>query len=122
MKAMFLGLLACVTSCAFAVDCDLEHGKRAYANKCAICHVSEADAPHTVGPNLHAVFERSVGKVADFTYSEALLQVDGQWDASRLDAFLKSPAKAIPGTAMPFQGLRSDVERRNLICFIQQLK
>lgn len=107
---------------AMAADCNLDKGRQTFANKCGICHVASAGAAATVGPNLHGVVGRAVGRADGFTYSEALAGAGGDWDAGRLDAFLKSPDKAVPGTAMPFQGLKSETERQHLICYLQTLK
>lgn len=107
---------------ALAAECSLDKGRQTFANKCGICHVAGAGEAATVGPNLHGVFGRAVGKGANFAYSEALTAVGGEWDEARLDAFLRAPDKAVPGTAMPFQGLKSEAERRQLICFLQTLK
>lgn len=107
---------------ALAAECSLDKGRQTFANKCGICHVAGAGEAASVGPNLYGVVGRAVGKAANFTYSEALTAAGGIWDEARLDAFLKSPQQAVPGTAMPFQGLKSEAERRQLICFLQTLK
>jgi cytochrome c len=123
MKPRFIPLLALLApALVLANDCDLPKGARSFANKCAICHAAEAGATHTVGPNLHGVVGRPVGQAPGFTYSAALGGAGGGWDEARLDAFLAAPDKAIPGTAMPFQGLKSASERRHLICFLNTLK
>lgn len=118
--ALLAGLVQLVP--ARAADCDPAAGRQAFANKCGICHVADAGAAHTVGPNLHGITGRPPGRAAGFAYSEALANAGGDWDEARLDAFLKSPQQAVPGTAMPFQGLKSAAERRQLICFLQTLK
>lgn len=115
-----IGLLLALS--ARAADCDPAPGRHTYANKCGICHVTEAGAAHTVGPNLHGVAGRAPGQAPGYAYSEALAGLGGAWDETRLDAFLKAPQQAVPGTAMPFQGLKSAAERRQLICFLQTLQ
>lgn len=118
--AMLGGLLPALS--AQAADCDPAPGRQTFANKCGICHVAEAGAAPTVGPNLHGVAGRPQGRAPGFVYSEALANAGGDWDEARLDAFLKAPQQAVPGTAMPFQGLKSAAERRQLICFLQTLQ
>lgn len=122
MKKLIFPFVALLASSAGAAECHLDKGEKTFANKCGICHVSTAGAAHTVGPNLHGVYGREAGKAAGFSYSEALAAKQGAWDEARLDAFLTSPNTAVPGTAMPFQGLKSAAERQNLICFLQTLK
>ena len=122
MKKLIFPLIALLAGTANAAECNLDKGEKTFANKCGICHVAVAGAAHTVGPNLHGVYGREPGKAAGFSYSEALAAKQGAWDETRLDAFLTSPNSAVPGTAMPFQGLKSAAERQNLICFLQTLK
>ncbi len=122
MKKLIFPLIALLATAAGAAECNLDKGQKTFANKCGICHVAAAGAAHTVGPNLHGVYGREPGKAEGFSYSEALAAKQGAWDEARLDAFLTAPNTAVPGTAMPFQGLKSAVERQNLICFLQTLK
>lgn len=122
MKTLIFVLASMLVPVAWAAECNLDKGGKTFANKCGICHVSAAGADPTVGPNLHGVHGREVGKAERFSYSEALIGAGGVWDDARLDAFLASPNTAVPGTAMPFQGLKSAAERHNLICFLKTLK
>ncbi len=122
MTRLFFLLLLLIGSRVGAAECNLEKGQKTFANKCGICHVSVAGAAHTVGPNLHGIHGREPGKAAGFSYSAALAEAGGVWNDAQLDAFLASPNTAMPGTAMPFQGLKSAGERQNLICYLQTLK
>lgn len=114
-----LGLLA---GAAGANECRPAQGQKIFANKCGICHVAIAGEGHTVGPNLHGVLGRGIGRADGFVYSEALGSANVAWDTARLDAFIKAPQQAMPGSAMPFLGLKSEAERQQLICFLQDLK
>lgn len=122
MKHLIFPFVALLASAAGAAECNLDKGQKSFANKCGICHVAAAGVAHTVGPNLHGVYGREPGKAAGFNYSAALADTQGAWDETRLDAFLTSPNTAVPGTAMPFQGLKSAAERQSVICFLQTLK
>jgi len=123
MAKFLIALLALQVHTAVSADeCDLQKGGLTFATKCGICHVAAAGAAHTVGPNLHGIAGRGIGQAVGFTYSTALAEAGGQWDEARLDSFLTAPQKALPGTAMPFQGLKSEAERRRLICFLNTLK
>ncbi|NTV69482.1 MAG: c-type cytochrome [Azonexaceae bacterium] len=122
MKKLIVLFIVVMGGAAGAAECNLDKGQKTFANKCGICHVSALGVAHTVGPNLHGIYGREPGKAAGFSYSEALAAKQGAWDETRLDAFLTSPNTAVPGTAMPFQGLKSAPERQNLICFLQTLK
>jgi cytochrome c len=113
---------ALAAAVANAADCDLAAARRSFESKCGICHVAMAGAATTVGPNLHGVVGRGIGRSEGFAYSEALRSAGGTWTEDRLDSFLISPQTAFPGTAMPFQGLKSATERQRLICFLSSLK
>jgi cytochrome c len=116
-----LSILLSIAGMAMAGDCDTKPGQKTFANKCGICHVAVKDATPTVGPNLHRVVGRGIGKESGFPYSEALANATGQWTESGLNEFLASPQKVIPGNAMPFDGLKSDAERQKLICYLSSL-
>lgn len=120
-NALFLAVFL-MLSLPAAADCSPEVGARLFANKCGICHVADKDAGHAVGPNLFGVVGRPVGRAAGFEYSNAMAAESANWTTARMDHFLTSPQKAIPGTSMPFQGLRSERERAQVICYLETLK
>jgi len=119
---LFLLAAACLVATAGAAECRPAAGRQTFANKCGICHVVEPGAGHGVGPNLHGVVGRPVGRAEGFAYSEAMSAANATWEPPYLDGFLQSPQQALPGTAMPFQGLKSAADREQLICFLQRLK
>lgn len=121
IHALLASLLLATATPLLAADCAPQAGAKTFANKCAMCHVTAAGAPPTVGPNLHGVVGRAIGKEAGFAYSEALTATDGPWSEARLDQFLTAPQQAFPGTAMPFAGLKSPAERQQLLCYLNSL-
>ncbi|MCM2331842.1 MAG: c-type cytochrome [Pseudomonas sagittaria] len=102
-------------------EASLERGQMLFQTKCSICHYSDAAAGHAVGPNLHGVVGRRIGSAEGFAYSAAMSSSAGNWSAERLDTFLTSPATDLPGTAMPFSGLKKAEDRQALILFLQSL-
>lgn len=106
---------------ACAADDDSTLGQRTFANRCAMCHAVDESLAHTVGPNLRKLVGRDVGKAAGFAYSEALAGASGQWTEARLNDFLTSPQQAFPGNAMPFDGMKSEAERKRLIRYLSTL-
>lgn len=102
-------------------EASLERGQMLFQTKCSICHNSDAAAGHAVGPNLHGVVGRKIGSAEGFAYSAAMSGSAGNWSAERLDTFLTSPATDLPGTAMPFSGLKKAEDRQALILFLQSL-
>ena len=96
---------------------DYEAGRRVFA-QCRSCHTIEAGAPNRVGPNLHGVFEREIGSVEGFTYSQPVRDADFVWDAEHLDHWLANPQTFLPGNRMAFAGVRDETQRRDVIAFI----
>src|SRR5262245_42146164 len=97
---------------ALADDAMLKAGQASFESKCAICHTMSKGAPHGVGPNLDGVMGRRIASADGFSFSPALSSQAGNWDAARLDAFVKSPKDFAPGTVMPFAGLKNERERK----------
>ena len=40
------------------------------------------------------------------------------WDAAKLDTYLTDPQKLVPGNRMPFPGLKTDQDRKDIIAFL----
>jgi cytochrome c len=117
---MLLGAVAAMTSMSsIAAPCDLARGQHFFESKCAMCHSAKKEDGNLVGPNLSSVLGRGVGKAANFNYSPALASAKDTWDEKALDAFLKAPAVARPGTIMPFSGIKNDQDRGAVTCFLK---
>ena len=92
--------------------------ERAFAI-CAGCHTVHAGGINRYGPNLHGVFGRRAGSLADYGYSDGMRAADIVWSEQTLDAFLRSPAASVPGTRM--YNAFPDPERRRLVIeYLQQ--
>ncbi|MNR61364.1 Cytochrome c2 precursor [compost metagenome] len=65
--------------------------------------------------------DRKIGSAEGFAYSMAMTGTTETWSAARLNAFLESPATNLPGTAMPFSGLKKPEDRQSLIIYLQSL-
>ena len=95
-----------------------QDGLKAY-QVCAACHSLEPGRNLT-GPSLAKLFGRKAGTVPGFQrYSEALKRSGIVWNEQALDAWLRNPAKFIPGNDMVFPGVPSDTVRRDLIAFLK---
>ena len=44
------------------------------------------------------------------------------WDADRLNVYIESPSKTIPGIKMPYGGLKDAPRRGDLIAYLETLK
>lgn len=95
-------------------------GKSAYAI-CSGCHVVDADAASTAGPNLYAVLGRAAGVREDFTYSEALKSSGITWSEAELDAYIADPAGKLPGTTMVAGAVQDAEQRAAIITYLKSL-
>ena len=89
-------------------------GQALFESKCVACHSLETNR---VGPMLRGVVGRKVASVADYTYSDALKRVRGQWDAARLEEWLQDPQSVAAGTKMAFS-LPSAADRKAVIQYL----
>ncbi|MFN3770767.1 MAG: c-type cytochrome [Ectopseudomonas guguanensis] len=120
LAAPLCAALLATTSNVYA-EASLERGQMLFQTKCSICHSVVTAEGHSVGPNLNGVINRKIGSAEGFTYSAAMSGQPETWTEERLDAFLTSPASDLPGTAMPFSGLKKAEDRQALILFLQSL-
>lgn len=88
---------------------------------CASCHTFDQGGANRVGPNLWAIVGRPVAAQPGFAYSSAIAAHDGAWSYEELDRYLASPARAIPGNKMAFNGIRNPRDRANLIAYLASL-
>lgn len=85
---------------------------------CGACH-SLQPGRTLVGPSLAGLIGRQSGSVEGFDYSTAMKQAHIIWGARSLDAYLTDPQKVVPGNRMPFPGLQSALDRRDVIAFLE---
>jgi cytochrome c len=96
---------------------DLQRGEL-LSFACAACHTLRAGEKTIVGPNLHGVFGRPAGTLADFAYSPALRGSRLVWTPRAVEAWLADPQRFVAGTTMAFTGLQSADDRRDLIAYL----
>jgi cytochrome c len=108
-------LLLAATRLAFA-DGDAARGEKRY-EECAACHALDK-GKESVGPDLHGVFGRKAGEVADFRYSPALKRSGIVWSEQTIDTFIADPQSVVPGNRMPFAGIPDAPARADLIAYL----
>jgi nitrite reductase (NO-forming) len=99
-----------------ATSANAEQGRQVY-RKCQACHSLEAGR-NTLGPSLAGIVGKKAAGVANYPYSEALRASDLTWDIATLDRYLLDPQSAVPGNKMPFPGLKTENERRDVIAYL----
>lgn len=97
-------------------EADAGKGANVY-KKCTACH--KLDGSNATGPHLDGVVGRPIASVGDFSYSDALNELGGDWTPERLSEFLAKPSAYAPGTAMGFAGLNKPTDRANVIAYLQ---
>ena len=112
-------LAVCFVSNGAKADCDFDAGKKQF-NKCVACHSVEPDV-HMTGPSLHGLLGRKVGSLEGFAFSPAMEASELVWTEETLSAFLQQPMTYIPGTVMPFGGVKKAEQRDALICYLKQV-
>ena len=114
----FVGVAMGLTQ-AWAAAPDASRGQRVFG-ACASCHSLEPDKSMT-GPSLAGVWNRKAGSVASFPrYSEAIKSSGVVWNDKTLDEWIKDPQHLIPDNEMPFEGLKNDQQRADLLAFLKQ--
>jgi cytochrome c len=100
---------------------DAEAGAKIFKAQCSACH-SPLQGKNLVGPSLFGVVGRTSGEVPGFRYSAANKAAHVTWDPQTLDVYLANPKAKVPGTIMPYAGLKSATQRADLIAYLETLK
>ena len=100
-------------------DGDAKRGEKAF-EECRACHAVERGVDG-VGPDLHGVFGRRAGGLADFRYSPALKRSGITWTPQTLDDYIADPQKVVPANRMPYAGMPDARDRADVIIYMQEV-
>jgi cytochrome c2 len=103
---------------AMAAAADPADGEKVW-RQCQACHVADEEQ-NRVGPHMVGVVGREVASVEGFNYSDALMQIDGDWTPEKLNAWLENPSEYAPGTTMGYAGLQDVEDRAAVVAFMAQ--
>ena len=93
-----------------------ETGRQVF-RKCQACH-SMHPGKNSVGPSLAEIVGKPAAADPVYNYSAAMRAANLTWDLATLDAYLLDPQKVVPGNKMPFPGLKTENERRDILAFL----
>jgi cytochrome c len=118
--ALAMAAVACSATMTLAAGPagDPVKGKTVFA-RCMACHKIDTSNTSGLGPNLNRIAGRRAGSLPGFRYSPAMTAANRVWNDATLDAYLTSPARAVPGNRMAFVGLANPADRQNVIAYIK---
>merc|ERR1712100_49258 len=99
-------------------DGDPSAGRDVFDANCAACHAFEGDPKTASAPILGGVLGRKAGSTG-FAYSKAMKGSGITWSKKHIFVYIKNPTKYIPGARMAFAGLDSEIDRANLLAYIE---
>jgi cytochrome c len=123
-RPLFLGfvtVLALAGPRAASASSDDDIEVPAAAEPCLSCHAFQPGEAELEGPTLWGVVGRRIASAPDYVYSDALRGRQGTWDRATLDRFLASPQAFAPGVNMTLGGVKSAVDRKAVLEFLDTL-
>jgi cytochrome c len=120
MKFFVLAASVMIVGAGAARAQDAAAGEAVFKTQCGICH-SIVAGKNMIGPSLFGVVGRKAGGIPGFHYSAANKDSGLTWDAATLNRYLTNPQAVVPGTIMPYAGLKDDTKRADLIAYLSTL-
>ena len=97
---------------------DVKAGAKVFADECSECH-SMKEGRNRKGPSIFGVVGRKAGTLSDYDYSDSIRRSGIVWTDERLDSYLASPNKVVPGGKMRYDGLSNANARRDLLAYLK---
>jgi len=112
-------LLIASSVCHAQTKSAVDSGQALFQLKCGACH---SVACSRLGPKLEGVFGRTAGGVADYQHYSPELKASGiVWTDETLDAYLRDPARFVPGTRMDgLARVENANDRKTLIAYMRR--
>jgi cytochrome c len=112
-----IALIAIFSAPAAAQDATA--GKTVF-NQCMICHAVGTGAQNKIGPELNGLDGRHSGSVPNYSYSSANKNSGVVWNETTFKQYIANPRAMIPGTKMPFAGLKDPQQINDLWAYLKQ--
>ncbi|MCF6344002.1 MAG: cytochrome c family protein [Devosiaceae bacterium] len=102
---------------------DIEAGAKV-ARKCIACHSLKPNLKIMVGPPIYNIVNQPFAHTEGYKYSKIMIEMAGEgniWTYENLNEFLRKPKDFAPKTKMTYSGIKKDVDRANLLLYLQSL-
>ena len=119
MTAVIGALAAAMALAGPVLAQDAKRGEQVF-NMCSPCHAVGPGAPNKIGPELNGLDGRRAGTVPNFSYSDANKNSGIVWNEATFKQYIGNPAAMIPGTKMPFAGIKNRQEINDLWAYLGQ--
>ena len=118
LTPIFFGLMMAVGMGNADAAGDAAKGKAVF-KKCASCHTYGGGGKR-VGGDLKGIVGKKAGTRSGVKYSDAIKNSGIVWSEGKLKAYLASPKKVVPGTAMTFAGIKKEDDVEDLIAYLKK--
>lgn len=127
MRTITVAMLAAAAGAAMlqraaiepALAQDAQKGQQVFA-MCVPCHSIGPSAPNKIGPELNGLDGRHAGAAANFNYSVANKNSGIVWNEATFKQYIGDPRAMIPGTKMPFAGIKNQQQINDLWAYLKQ--
>ncbi len=119
MKKLITAAALIAASTAAGMAQDAQKGANVF-KQCQICHSIGPGAKNKIGPELNGLDGRKAGTAANFNYSDANKNSGIVWNEASFKEYIKDPKAKIPGTKMPFGGIKNEQQVNDLWAYIKQ--
>jgi cytochrome c len=118
IKMLVMAMMLAVSARVAAAQ-DVAKGESVF-HQCMVCHAIGTDAQNKIGPELNGLDGRHSGAVVNYTYSDANKNSGIIWDETTFKEYIVNPQAKIPGTKMPFAGIKDPQQVNDLWAYIKQ--
>lgn len=118
MRMLVMSAMLAVSARAAAAQ-DVAKGEIVF-HQCMICHSIGENAQNKIGPELNGLDGRHSATVANFNYSDADKNSGIVWNEATFKQYIVNPRAMIPGTKMPFAGIKDPQQVNDLWAYIKQ--
>jgi cytochrome c len=119
VKILIAAAAIIISLAAAALAQDIEKGATLF-KQCAACHKIGPGAKNGIGPELNALDGRHAGSAANYSYSDANKNSGIVWNEQTFADYIKDPRVKIPGTKMPFAGIKNEQAAKDLWAYLKQ--